>query len=231
MINNLQALRAFAALNVLLFHCFSIGTIYGFKPKLLSFLEGWGGNGVDILFVMSGFVMVLVQGRSPKTPTQFFLNRLERIVPLYWSVTLLCVAVVLALPHAFKEASFDGRHALASLFFVSGFAGFRFPVLVQGWTVEYEMLFYLVFAASLLARPNVGFLLVTVALAACAAFGIVDPLVQVADHVVEAERVLALAVAARLRQRVGQLVQARIVHRVERREGRVRVLVECTDGR
>lgn len=192
MINNLQALRAFAALNVLLFHCFVLANTYGFKPKLLSFLEGWGTNGVDIFFVISGFVMVFIQSRSPKTPTEFFRNRIERIVPLYWSITLLCSALFLALPHAFREASFDGRHALASLFFVSRFAGFRYPVLVQGWTVEYEMLFYLIFAASLLARPNVSLLLVTVALATCAAFGVVDPIV--------AEFVMGM-VAARLHAR------------------------------
>lgn len=178
MINNLQALRAFAALNVLLFHCIGVANTYGFKPRLLSFLEGWGTNGVDIFFVISGFVMVFIQGRDPKTPAEFLRNRFDRIVPLYWSVTLLCIVLLLALPNAFREAAFDGRHALTSLLFMSRFAGFQDPVLVPGWTVEYEMMFYLLFAASLFAKPKGRILLVALALAACAAFKVVDPLVS-----------------------------------------------------
>lgn len=177
MINNLQALRAFAALNVLLFHCIGVARSYGLKPRLLSFLEGWGTNGVDIFFVISGFVMVFIQSRDPKTPAEFMRNRLERIVPLYWSMTFLCVALLLALPHVFREAAFDGGHALASLLFVSRFAGFQYPVLVPGWTIEYEMLFYVIFAASLLVRPAGSILLVSLALAICAAFRLVDPVV------------------------------------------------------
>ena len=53
MIENLQSLRAFAAINVVLFHILGSSISYGFSLQLLSTFEGWGANGVDIFFVIS----------------------------------------------------------------------------------------------------------------------------------------------------------------------------------
>jgi peptidoglycan/LPS O-acetylase OafA/YrhL len=67
MINNLQILRAFAAINVVLFHIIGTSVSYGQGVVQFSFLEGWGANGVDIFFVISGFVMVYTQLKNPKS--------------------------------------------------------------------------------------------------------------------------------------------------------------------
>jgi exopolysaccharide production protein ExoZ len=66
---------------------------------------------------------------------------LIRIVPLYWAATVIAAALVPP----------DGMRLAASLLFVPQRApgGAIFPVLVQGWTLQYEMFFYLLFAASL----------------------------------------------------------------------------------
>jgi peptidoglycan/LPS O-acetylase OafA/YrhL len=57
-INNLQILRAFAAINVVIFHIIGTAIDYGFEADKLSLFRGWGANGVDVFFVLSGFVML-----------------------------------------------------------------------------------------------------------------------------------------------------------------------------
>ena len=57
-INNLQILRAFAAINVVIFHIIGTSIDYGFEIDKLSLFRGWGANGVDVFFVLSGFVML-----------------------------------------------------------------------------------------------------------------------------------------------------------------------------
>lgn len=149
MINNLQVLRAIAALNVVFYHSFGVGRSYGYHSSVFDPLVGWSGNGVDIFFVISGFVMFYTQHANPKRPIDFLKSRIKRIVPLYWSITLGCIALMLVFPSIFRQASFDWPHSLASLFFVSNLVGYKYPVLIPGWTLELEMLFYVLFAAAL----------------------------------------------------------------------------------
>ncbi|MDB2405246.1 acyltransferase family protein [bacterium] len=61
MLLNLQILRAFAALSVVLFHTIGTSSSYGFDTRWISYLEGWGASGVDVFFVISGFVMLYTQ--------------------------------------------------------------------------------------------------------------------------------------------------------------------------
>ncbi len=70
-INNLQALRAFTALNVALFHTLVTSTAYGYELYLFSPLLGWGGNGADIFFVLSGFIMVYILNNKKVSPKDF----------------------------------------------------------------------------------------------------------------------------------------------------------------
>lgn len=148
MIYNIQALRAFAALNVVMFHVIGIAAIYDQDVEALSFLAGWGKNGVDIFFVISGFVMGYSQAVNPKTWRAFLRGRIVRIVPIYWLLTLLLVALYLASPSTFDRFDLSGLYVLSSLFFFATplFGG---PLLDVGWTLEWEMLFYFLFAASL----------------------------------------------------------------------------------
>jgi peptidoglycan/LPS O-acetylase OafA/YrhL len=160
MINNLQALRAFAALSVVLFHTFGQTAKHAGGDSLLAdFFGGWGNNGVDIFFVISGFIMVYIQHSNPKGALDFLTNRAKKIVPLYWSVTLLFAALLLLLPAAFNTAVFDFRHTWTSLLFVSRLNGYVFPIVDLGWTLEYEMFFYLLFGLSL-ALPRLSTLAV-----------------------------------------------------------------------
>lgn len=171
-ITNLQALRAFAALNVVLYHCIGASPDYHRPVDLLAMFNGWGANGVDIFFVISGFVMMFTQSRKPKHPYDFALNRVIRIVPIYWILTTLLVTLVLVVPSAFEQArdlSFT-RMATSYLFVSNPIVG-RMPFIYVGWTLEYEMLFYVLFAASLFIRSEVArFIAVGVSIALCVIF-------------------------------------------------------------
>ncbi|MCA1322640.1 acyltransferase family protein [Herbaspirillum sp. alder98] len=177
MINNIQVLRAIAALNIVFYHAFGIGASYGYATDVLEPVMKWAANGVDIFFVISGFVMFYVQHSHPRSPWEFLKNRVKRIVPLYWSITLACVLLVLLVPSAFRQSEFDLQHAVLSLLFVSRFAGFEYPVLVPGWTLELEMLFYVLLAVVIAINPRHVILSVTALLAAGIVFAGIPPLV------------------------------------------------------
>lgn len=161
MLDNLQVLRAFAALTVVLYHALATGSEYGHPAQLLRVFDGWGRNGVDIFFVISGFVMVYSQQRRPKAAPTFLWQRVLRIVPLYWLLTLLWYGMALALTGAFRRGVPALGQLLASLLFVMHTVYRDLPVVFVGWTLEYEMLFYLLFAIGIASGRRVTALLFT----------------------------------------------------------------------
>lgn len=152
MIANLQTLRAFAALNVVLAHIIGIAATYSHPTFLLSVLEGWGYNGVDIFFVISGFVMLYTQLARKRQFSSFIKSRIVRIVPLYWLLTTLLAVTYLVLPSAFREMAITPDWAAASYFFMSAVLQDKGPIINVGWTLEWEMLFYFAFGLSLYFR-------------------------------------------------------------------------------
>jgi len=108
----LQYLRAVAALAVVYSHAaFQVDSY----EKLL--LEA-GSFGVDIFFVISGFIMIYI-AKPENTFGQFMINRIRRVVPLYWFFTLLMGVILLVLPDVFKATSFSIKSLIYSLGFVS----------------------------------------------------------------------------------------------------------------
>jgi len=162
MIDNLQILRAFAALNVVLFHIIETSTSYALPTIGLELFRGWGSNGVDIFFVISGFVMLYTQFNNKRGFVSFIKSRLIRIVPLYWFMTTLIIIILLVLPSAFREMVVKPDWIIASYFFISQVLFDEYPIVYLGWTLEWEMLFYLVFGLSLYFRNwalSIGFTL------------------------------------------------------------------------
>ena len=90
-IENIQALRAFAAINVALFHIIGTAASYSQSSNYLSALEGWGSNGVDIFFVISGFIMLHTQMERRRSVIDFLKLRLIRIMPIYWLLTAFVI--------------------------------------------------------------------------------------------------------------------------------------------
>lgn len=157
----IQVLRAIAALMVLAFHLAkeleASGTAF---PNLYI-----GAAGVDLFFVISGFVMAHASaphyGASGAGAT-FLARRLVRIVPLYWAVTSIA-AVYLFLGHPdLLSADFSWAALMASFFFIPfpRPGGEWTPLLTVGWTLNYEMFFYILFAAALAFRRAIAITLV-----------------------------------------------------------------------
>ncbi|MEZ0171855.1 acyltransferase family protein [Microvirga sp. TS319] len=142
---SVQLLRAAAALMVVGHHI-QLNLAEGFGlphaiPKLVI-----GSAGVDIFFVISGFIMVVSSGRlfgTPGATKLFLLRRLIRIVPLYWATTSLYVLGV--------GGGFTLAHTLASYFFIPYPRpdGVMQPTHPVGWTLNYEMFFYLLFSIAI----------------------------------------------------------------------------------
>ena len=126
----LQALRAIAALAVVFFHT-------GYQP-------GYGAYGVSIFFVLSGVIMAMLF-EAGESPGQFLQRRLIRIVPLYWCMTSLAMAVTWLAPATRTSGNVGGiREYIFSLSFIPFRAtdGAIVPVLGPGWTINYEIAFY-----------------------------------------------------------------------------------------
>lgn len=148
MLVQLQYLRAIAALMVVYFHAIlQLGKV---NPAVDATAFIYGETGVDIFFVLSGFVMWLTTSGRAMSPIDFARRRIRRIVPLYWLATLFSAAVALVAPSLLKSTVFDLPHLVASLFFLPwtnpADPGTITPVVVPGWTLNYEMFFYFVFA-------------------------------------------------------------------------------------
>jgi peptidoglycan/LPS O-acetylase OafA/YrhL len=142
---NLHLLRALAALAVVYFHATS--------ESGLNLTPNIGSHGVDVFFVISGFIMARVGARAPE---RFLVRRLARIVPFYWTATLAVFAAAVLAPHLLRSTRPDVTQLLCSLFFIpreTSYAGVV-PTLVLGWSLNYEMYFYVVFAAALVMAPR-----------------------------------------------------------------------------
>src|SRR4029077_17035692 len=98
-IRPVQYLRGIAAMMVVWHH--ALGQIA--LSRLLTELPPFGGYGVDLFFVISGFIMVVTTWDKPIGPLEFMRHRIRRIVPLYWLVTLLMVLAAIAAPFMFKS--------------------------------------------------------------------------------------------------------------------------------
>lgn len=185
-LHSLQSLRAIAALVVLVFHVCNHGAIrvaLDLKPEALLALKIAADCAVDCFFVLSGFIMVYTQGLVPRGAAAFAGQRLARIVPLYWVTTLAFAAYVLAfearepgLAGAIDQL-LAGRNFLASsMLFVSHLLGYPFPVVLPGWSLEYEMLFYAVFAGAILVSRRHTVAITGAVLAALVLSGALRPI-------------------------------------------------------
>lgn len=153
MIESIQFLRAVAVLFVLYFHGL---TMVNGQAGYAQAFTSTGAAGVDLFFVISGFVITLVASKPGMTPGVFLARRLMRIVPLYWFYTSLTVCLLLWMPELYAHLRFDASTALCSYLFIlsaknTGSIG---TILGTGWTLAYEMYFYVLYALALRIRPR-----------------------------------------------------------------------------
>jgi peptidoglycan/LPS O-acetylase OafA/YrhL len=153
----LQILRIVAACMVLLTH----STFYASERLDRHFgIWGKGASGVDIFFVLSGFVMIYSSQRLFTDPNGwkiFAERRIVRIVPIYWIATSVKLIALLATSGYVLHAQFRVAHSICSYLFLPAYnsEGIVIPVLSVGWTLNFEMFFYFVFTFALLLRMDV----------------------------------------------------------------------------
>lgn len=152
-IASVQILRAVAALSVFAFHLSdSFATDFGGASDNPFEI---GAAGVDIFFVISGFIICYTT-KSSQEARRFVVKRCARIIPLYYLLTFGVFGIALVAPQLLNSTTADPVHLLKSLAFIPFMkaSGEVYPVLFLGWTLNYEMFFYAIFALALLARGN-----------------------------------------------------------------------------
>jgi len=146
---SLQVLRAIAAIMVAVGHLYGIDQRF-FGEPVLSASAQFGFAGVDLFFVLSGFVMVHLTrfgaGSASIVPA-FLFARIARIYPMWW-IALGAISIVWMIRPGWVFASISGAPN-----FLADFALWphqRPPLLAVGWTLIHEMYFYCAFALLLL---------------------------------------------------------------------------------
>lgn len=146
---SVQYLRAVAALGVVVWH--AQGQMGLATTQVLQ-------AGIEVFFVISGYVMWLILDQRPVSPMVFLRKRVARVVPLYWLLTTLMVGLLVAAPQLLQSTRFDLAHVVASYLFIAWpnpveGVGLK-PVMIPGWTLNYEMAFYALLAVALAFRAR-----------------------------------------------------------------------------
>lgn len=149
-INSIQFLRGFAALLVCFFH------MKGLLPEnqVGKLLFGSGSLGVPLFFMISGFIMVHSAKEyevSYPAAIRFLGRRWMRIGPLYYLATAVYITVLQQWPFYADHP----KHLLSTLFFFPTFSNpvgpsLGMPPLEVGWSLNYEMYFYILLSISML---------------------------------------------------------------------------------
>jgi exopolysaccharide production protein ExoZ len=149
---NLQALRGCACLLVLFSHI----TLYEGRVAEVVVLPNWlfkmGSAGVDLFFVISGYIMLsLGDGGSSglKVSLNFILRRMARIYPLYWVFTAIVITILIFFPESIYRSGDQAAFNYFKSFFLIPDTN-PSPPVGQGWSLVHEMYFYLTFTIILL---------------------------------------------------------------------------------
>lgn len=181
---HIQALRGAAALMVLAAHVKGAELDYGGEGALLPFALYMGVTGVDLFFLISGFVMahVALEGaRGPRASARFLYNRAARIYPVYWLVTLGLLLLYAGKQVLFGEATAFPNPVETFLLLPDD----HYPLAPVGWTLVHEMYFYAVFSVFVLQRrigilPFLGLWAAIVAVANAAGVTDANPWTRIA---------------------------------------------------
>lgn len=147
MLINIQVLRLASALLIVLVHADAVTAAAGWPAALISILP----IGTDLFLVTSAFLTLYVSSRSQRSSREFLINRVARIVPFYWFMTLVVAVLALALPSLFNSTTVTMETLLKSLLFVPYLKGSGLvqPIVFVAWTLYYLILFAVINAAAM----------------------------------------------------------------------------------
>ncbi|KRQ17380.1 hypothetical protein AOQ71_02275 [Bradyrhizobium manausense] len=146
-----QILRGLAACLVLFYHN---ALVMSDRSGSAAFRLYFGQAGVDIFFAISGFVIVIVTVNSwgmKEAAGPFLLRRVLRVVPLYWIFTTVKILTLITMPNVGEHTRLSVSLVVCSYLFIPPWSPdhYGFPILQPGWTLSFEMLFYICFACAL----------------------------------------------------------------------------------
>ena len=141
-LQSIQIMRGIASLLVVLTHIEVKGSQYG-NGALRGFSVG--GAGVDLFFIISGYVMCISTYNKPVNFSQFIIRRIQRIIPLYWLVTTIALIVYLYKPDLVNSSGGETSIFASYTLIPNG----KKLLNQNGWTLSYEFFFYFIFGAFL----------------------------------------------------------------------------------
>ena len=167
---NIQALRAIAALIVVWAHVRELFPAVASMKYLPSGLAG-----VDLFFVISGFIMVASTQSRAIGPLEFLANRWGRLAPIYYIVTIIVFLLAAFAPAIMKSSRPDPDSLLYSLLFIPHLksADRIYPLYYLGWTLNYEMFFYATLALGMWIFRTWRYVATGIFICALAALGLV----------------------------------------------------------
>jgi len=175
MILSIQYLRGVAALLVVLSHIAWKNIQAG--GSTMHWWHEAGTFGVDIFFIISGYIMVYItqnMHQKPHNVRTFLKKRFIRIVPLYWFYTLIALAIFILMPERVNSAG-GGTDVLKSFFLLPLKSSENYLVGV-GWTLHYEFLFYILFSFGLILSRKTGNIVVASAILFSVLYSIFIPM-------------------------------------------------------
>ena len=154
-LQNVQALRGIACLMVVWFHLLHWDTQFGRPTPIFREVRWFGFAGVDLFFVLSGFIITATNRRDigrPRAVPSYLFRRFWRLYPAYWAAMALTAAFFwVAFGHVAStpEAARDWPVWLTILP-----GDVPNPLIPQAWTLGFEVMFYVTFGGLMLLPPR-----------------------------------------------------------------------------
>ena len=151
MLHSINMIRTLSCISIVIFHITKF-TNANSDSVTLSFNAS---PGFHLFLLISGFILVYITNPEDQ-PVPFMMKRAVRILPLYWLMTSVVIVMVAFKPWLFQKADLSAEHIVQSFLLLPYYdlEGHLHPILFVGWTLGYIMLFYLIFAISLLAKAK-----------------------------------------------------------------------------
>ncbi len=153
----LQILRGIAAWIVVFHHMDQSLYEHQGKTAIWDFFRHYGAFGVDIFFVLSGYIMFFSVKKKGKDGFSFFVDRVFRIVPVYWAMTIMLILSAQIFSFGAYKTFYTAETLVKSFLLIPSENpnGYGYvPFLYVGWTLIYEMFFYIVLSVALIIRQK-----------------------------------------------------------------------------
>jgi exopolysaccharide production protein ExoZ len=159
-LQSVQVLRGVAALSVVFFHLKTVVGKYSDGSVTLPDCINIGQSGVDLFFVISGFIMVMItyDEWGKVDPVKFLLKRFSRIYPVYWFYTLLTLLAFYIRPMWVNASQHHSVDVGATIFLLPSVT---LPLVMVAWSLQFELLFYCAFSAAINRKRSVVIGIVT----------------------------------------------------------------------